>query len=965
MSLSFDATFYQAQRPDVYDAFVATAGSTGLTWAQFAQNHYDSFGRFEGSDPSGSFSTSYYLSTYPDVAAAGVNPFDHFLSNGSLEQRVPYSTFPASEFVPATYAAANPDLAAAGLTTDGQLYQHWVIHGQFEGRTGAPTVVSPGVEGVTVALTTGADAPSLTTNNDTINGVTGSGVATTDTYTAGDSIIDASTTDSDVMNLTVAGTTASPLVTVTNVERVNLNNAAVAQTFDAQLVTGANQIWGVTSATTATQTITNVQSLSTAVGLQGKGNLTASHDASLLTGSSDTISVAVASAGTSATARSTINVSNSNNVEGVNLITSGTNFFDINAGTGTKTLTVTGDGANTVGSITSNTALTLDASGSTGTNSFDMGANLTGTDTITGGSGADTVVANLTSATQVNPTMSGVETVTLDFDAAGIFNGANATGLTNVNIAGSSANATVSNLAATATTIGTTTSNTGTVSVSYASGAGTAAIYNTGNTGTTATAVSNAGTSFTNSASLTVNAAGNSTSALGGLTLSSSNTALTLNTAAAANDLNTGNLVGTGLQTITIGATAGDVTVGTVNNAGDGSALTGIAVTSTGGGDITIGNVDANSATASAFSSFSVTGEDNTVLSVGNIVGLTDKNTISTYNVTLGAEIGTSSIGVVTAEAIGDVAITLGASAAASTFNQGILTADTIGNMTLTVGKNATLTFDTDASGGGSQTVGNITATGEGAISYTATASGGADTIGTVDVSGLSGGSTVNLANFETGTTMTGGAGGDTFTGTAGADIISGGAGTDVLNGGAGADTITAGEGTDTANGGDGSDIITLTETTSAVDIVQFTGTLITSGTVNTDTVTGFATGTDDIAFGSAFLNGNSNFDNTNVSLGASNGFASGNDDDIYIVSDGASFNEAGVVTAAAAFSNAGSQEAVFIGDDASGNANIYYVNDSLDGNAGDVTAADVVLIGVLEGVSSASLTAGDFVASV
>jgi S-layer protein len=83
MSLAFDATYYQAQRPDVYNAFVATAGSTGLTWALFAEQHYDTFGCFEGSDPTASFDTSFYLSRIPDVAAAGINPFTHFLSFGS------------------------------------------------------------------------------------------------------------------------------------------------------------------------------------------------------------------------------------------------------------------------------------------------------------------------------------------------------------------------------------------------------------------------------------------------------------------------------------------------------------------------------------------------------------------------------------------------------------------------------------------------------------------------------------------------------------------------------------------------------------------------------------------------------------------------------------------------------------------------------------------------------------------
>ena len=40
-------------------------------------------------DPCSWFSTSFYLETYPDVAAAGVNPFAHFLNQGRKEGRLP------------------------------------------------------------------------------------------------------------------------------------------------------------------------------------------------------------------------------------------------------------------------------------------------------------------------------------------------------------------------------------------------------------------------------------------------------------------------------------------------------------------------------------------------------------------------------------------------------------------------------------------------------------------------------------------------------------------------------------------------------------------------------------------------------------------------------------------------------------------------------------------------------------
>jgi hypothetical protein len=45
--------------------------------------------RDEGRDPSAMFSTNGYLTGYPDVAAAGVNPLEHYLQFGMAEGRNP------------------------------------------------------------------------------------------------------------------------------------------------------------------------------------------------------------------------------------------------------------------------------------------------------------------------------------------------------------------------------------------------------------------------------------------------------------------------------------------------------------------------------------------------------------------------------------------------------------------------------------------------------------------------------------------------------------------------------------------------------------------------------------------------------------------------------------------------------------------------------------------------------------
>ncbi len=80
-------------------------------------------------------------------------------------------------------------------------------------------------------LTTGADALSLTSLSETISG-------TSATYQVDDSIIDSSTTDNDVLNLTLI--TASPQAVVRGVENINVNwNALNFADFDAKFVSGA------------------------------------------------------------------------------------------------------------------------------------------------------------------------------------------------------------------------------------------------------------------------------------------------------------------------------------------------------------------------------------------------------------------------------------------------------------------------------------------------------------------------------------------------------------------------------------------------------------------------------------------------------------------------------------------------------------------------------------------------------
>ena len=109
----FDRTYYLAHNPDV-----AAAGVDPY-------QHYIATGWKEGRNPDALFDTNYYLTTNPDVKAAGINPLAHFEANGWREGRQPSLLFSDS-----AYLAANPDVAAAGISP----LQHYLQYGQAEGR---------------------------------------------------------------------------------------------------------------------------------------------------------------------------------------------------------------------------------------------------------------------------------------------------------------------------------------------------------------------------------------------------------------------------------------------------------------------------------------------------------------------------------------------------------------------------------------------------------------------------------------------------------------------------------------------------------------------------------------------------------------------------------------------------------------------------------------------------------------
>ena len=80
-------------------------------------------------EKSGLFDADWYLRTYPDVAAAGVDPLVHYLTKGGWEQRNPSSAFDTSK-----YLMHHPDISSRGENA----LLHYVKYGQKEGRIICP-----------------------------------------------------------------------------------------------------------------------------------------------------------------------------------------------------------------------------------------------------------------------------------------------------------------------------------------------------------------------------------------------------------------------------------------------------------------------------------------------------------------------------------------------------------------------------------------------------------------------------------------------------------------------------------------------------------------------------------------------------------------------------------------------------------------------------------------------------------
>lgn len=121
----FDEAYYLGANPDV-----------AQEWPLTALEHYQLYGIHEGRNPNAGFSEAFYLTRYPDVAAAVAagqfeDGYAHFLAFGRQEGRSPDGHYADDE----TYLACQPDVraaVAAGAFDSG--LEHYFLFGAEEGR---------------------------------------------------------------------------------------------------------------------------------------------------------------------------------------------------------------------------------------------------------------------------------------------------------------------------------------------------------------------------------------------------------------------------------------------------------------------------------------------------------------------------------------------------------------------------------------------------------------------------------------------------------------------------------------------------------------------------------------------------------------------------------------------------------------------------------------------------------------
>jgi len=561
-----------------------------------------------------------------------------------------------SHFYSVTQNVAQTDIAVLQLVLNGVTADHATVT-TAEGEISNGT---RGTSGIQATLTPSQDTVTGTNSADIVTGLFGDAVAANNTFTAGDSVDLGAGTDR--LNLVALGVTPSQAITVKNVESINIQDT-VGATFNALLVENAPGISFESTIAGKVSMVTNA-ALGSVMGLSGKGDLTV--DYANTTGKADAASVSLNGAGTSATARSTVNVADGNTVEKVTVATAGTNFVTLTGGTAAASLVITGAGTNNF-SLSAADSLAavavIDASASTGANTFALGGNLNTGSTIKGGTGADTVTTTFSSPTLVGPTISGVETLNTTFTAAAVVDLGTVTGLTAVGVSASTAAMKFQNAQASVATVAVTTATT--VDQAFAFGyAATTKGDLALKIGSAAGAVDLGAATISNSNSLAVSTVGALAQDIDNLKVTGNQTALSFTVGADAH-LTLGDILATGnLGSLTVTTGAGSYFSGQVNQSAGKS----------------IGDITVNATGTGSEADLRVSGSTD---HIGNISFTATGNDISGYitATTSGGSIGNVSITVTGDDA--DVGYAFSAGYVSGDDNAG--TPGNIGNVTISV----------------------------------------------------------------------------------------------------------------------------------------------------------------------------------------------------------------------------------------------------------------------------------------
>lgn len=182
--------------------------------------------------------------------------------------------------------------------------------------------------GQTFSLTTAVETKALTSGNDTVDG------STVANSLSGDTLVDASTTDSDVLNAIITATPTKPVIS--NVETMNIDFKGFNLSLDASSITGGTIVASTTQEFNTGATITGLSNKGVGVNV-GSGITTLTIGGS--TEATDAANVKLAGGNL------TLTTNNTNAIETVGLNSTGSaaNVVTLTSAATAETFNVTGD----------------------------------------------------------------------------------------------------------------------------------------------------------------------------------------------------------------------------------------------------------------------------------------------------------------------------------------------------------------------------------------------------------------------------------------------------------------------------------------------------------------------------------------------------------------------------------------------------------------------------------------------